>query len=75
MDLELIHIIALKDNRIYDLRKENKELAEGWKIAESLSMQVSDLQEQLKLLICAIYEHANEGTELMELAERIDAME
>ena len=75
MDMNLIHIIALKDNKIYDLQKENKELAEGWKIAESLSMQVSDLQEQVKELICAIYEQANEGTELMEIAERIDAME
>lgn len=75
MDMNLIHIVALKDNKIYDLRKENKELAEGWKIAEALSMQVSDLQEQLKTLICAIYEHANEGTELMEIAEKIDEME
>jgi hypothetical protein len=75
MDMGLIYIIALKDNKIFDLQKENKELAEGWKIAEALSMQVSDLQEQIKTLICAIYEHANEGTELMEIAEMIDAQD
>lgn len=28
--------------------------------------------EQLTKLVCAIYEHVNEGTELMELAEKID---
>lgn len=33
------------------------------------------LKEQLSELICAVYEHANEGTELMEIAERIDEME
>lgn len=61
--------------QIVDLQEEIKGLSEGYKIAEDLSKQVSELQEQLSELVCAIYEHANEGTELMEIAQRIDEME
>ncbi|AZV43672.1 hypothetical protein BAOM_3063 [Peribacillus asahii] len=37
--------------------------------------KVEQYKEQLTELICTIYEHANEGTALMDLAERIDEME
>lgn len=39
---------------------------------EELKNEVKLLKSQISELICAIYEYANEGTELMEIAERID---
>jgi hypothetical protein len=37
--------------------------------------RIRQLESQLTELVSGIYEHANEGTFLMELAERIDEME
>ena len=48
---------------------------EDWNKIISALERVSDFKEQLTSLICAVYEHANEGTELMEIAEKIDEME
>lgn len=41
----------------------------------TLKMRNKELESQLSELVCAIYEHSNEGTYLMELAERIDEKE
>lgn len=40
---------------------------------EELKDEIEKLKSQLTQLVCAIYEHANEGTYLMELAEKIDS--
>jgi hypothetical protein len=40
---------------------------------EELKDEIEKLKSQLTQLVCAIYEHTNEGTYLMELAEKIDS--
>jgi hypothetical protein len=73
MDLETIKkyddsvwLYILKQKTVFDtdLIKAQKD----WLI-EKIEKQ----QKQITELICSIYEHANEGTELMEIAERIDS--
>ncbi|WP_425203718.1 hypothetical protein [Priestia megaterium] len=39
---------------------------------EELKDEIKELKSQLSQLVCVIYEHVNEGTCLMELAEKID---
>jgi hypothetical protein len=41
----------------------------------TLKKKNKELESQISELVCGIYEHANEGTQLMELAERIDEKE
>jgi hypothetical protein len=60
--------------------KDNHEFGkgEGWELTilsediDWLIAEVERLNSRLSELVCAIYEHANEGTSLMELAEKID---
>jgi hypothetical protein len=63
---ELFPTIDFHGNVFYTINKDDYK----WIIRQI--GKVEKQQKQITELVCAIYEHANEGTELMEIAERID---
>jgi hypothetical protein len=66
-------------SKLDEVKLDFDEYANDWGLSSKqikwLIEQVEKQQLQIRELILAIYEHTNEGTELMELAEKIDETE
>lgn len=66
-------------NKLNEIKMDFDEFVDGCGLSTKqinwLIEQVEKQKLQIRELILAIYEHANEGTELMEIAEKIDEIE